>query len=147
MRVWRLMKAEHAPGLDGEGARRFGGRWNSAGRPMVYCASSLALATLEVFVHMPPAMRTAAKLPPLVAVALIVPDDSPGAVEDTLPTDESESRAIGDGFLTRDLLWLSVPSAVIRQERNLLLNPLHLAMAEVRVERQEPFSIDLRLLP
>lgn len=48
---WRLCRAPFAA-LDGEGARRFGGRWNSPGRPVVYFADHPALAVLEVIVHL-----------------------------------------------------------------------------------------------
>ena len=47
MRLWRLTRAVHAD-LSGEGARRFGGRWNSPGRPLVYTAAEAALTVLEV---------------------------------------------------------------------------------------------------
>src|SRR5438105_6728022 len=49
-RLWRLAPARHDP-LTGEGARRYGGRWTSPGRPAVYLASQLPLAVLEVLVH------------------------------------------------------------------------------------------------
>ncbi|WP_428490060.1 RES family NAD+ phosphorylase [Rhodopila sp.] len=50
MLAWRLCRRAHAD-LSGEGARRFGGRWNSVGRPLVYLAEHPALAALEVRVH------------------------------------------------------------------------------------------------
>jgi RES domain-containing protein len=49
--AWRLCREPFAD-LAGEGARRYGGRWNSPGRPNVYAASSAALAVLEVHVHL-----------------------------------------------------------------------------------------------
>jgi len=49
--LYRLCKAAHVA-LDGEGARLWGGRWNSAGRPMVYAAATPSLAVLEVLVHL-----------------------------------------------------------------------------------------------
>jgi len=51
MIAWRLCRRPHAT-LDGEGARRFGGRWNSPGRPVVYLADHPALAALEVRDHL-----------------------------------------------------------------------------------------------
>lgn len=147
MLVWRLTRAEHAPGLDGEGARLWGGRWNSPGRPMVYCASSLALAALEVLVHLPPQMRRASGLPALIAVGLEVPEaEISAAVVDPRADDVDTCRAIGDRFLlAQGPLGLWVPSAVIRRERNVVLNPVHPAMAGVRVAVQEPFALDARL--
>jgi len=54
VRLWRIAPGRHAP-LDGEGARRFGGRWSSPGQPAIYLASQLALAALEVLAHLDPA--------------------------------------------------------------------------------------------
>ena len=52
MQLWRLTASRHAStAMSGEGAAAFGGRWNPAGRRMVYTAQSLALATLELSVH------------------------------------------------------------------------------------------------
>lgn len=51
MLAWRLCRAPFAD-LTGEGARRYGGRWNRPGRPIVYAASSAALAVLGVRVHL-----------------------------------------------------------------------------------------------
>lgn len=146
MRVWRLTELKHAPGLDGEGARLWGGRWNSAGIPMVYSSDSLALAALEVLVHLPRIERRKDQLPPYLAIGLEVPDvwitDSrhpPG-----IPSDES--AALGDAWLASlSSLALIVPSRVIPLERNVLLNPRHPAMAEVTVALTEPFAFDDRL--
>ena len=68
--LWRLVRPGFAPGLDGRGAERYGGRWNSPGLPAVYCASHLSLAVLEYFVHLPPEMRRRDSLPLMTAVEL-----------------------------------------------------------------------------
>jgi RES domain-containing protein len=71
MQAWRLARRPYAA-LDGEGARLHGGRWNSPGRPLVYLASHLSLAVLEVCVNL--------DLPPElfpndhVAIAVEIPD-------------------------------------------------------------------------
>jgi RES domain len=74
--VWRLTRPEHAPGLDGEGARLFGGRWNSPGIPAVYCASSLALAVLETYVRLPLVLRRVDRLPEMAAIRVELPAGS-----------------------------------------------------------------------
>ena len=52
--VWRLVKEKYADSaFSGEGARQGGGRFNSPGRPVVYTSESLALAELEILVHLP----------------------------------------------------------------------------------------------
>lgn len=50
--VWRLASGRYPP-LDGEGARKAGGRWNSAGHAAVYTSESLALCLAESLVHLP----------------------------------------------------------------------------------------------
>ena len=128
-----------------------GGRWNSPGVAVVYTAESLALAVLEYFVHVPPALRTAGKMPPLVAVHIELPE---GAGVETLPADfgslhdQLRTRALGDAWKRAGrTLALRVPSRVVPQEWNLLLNPGHPDMADVRVRVQEPFALDPRLAP
>ncbi len=69
--VWRLVKAKHAAeAFSGEGARRFGGRWNERGTAIVYLGGSLSLAALEIFVHLTAADARLA----FVAIELMVPD-------------------------------------------------------------------------
>ena len=51
--AWRIFKPKHeATAFTGEGARLYGGRWNSKGTSMVYAASSQSLAALELLVHL-----------------------------------------------------------------------------------------------
>ncbi len=70
MRVWRLAKTDYAK-LDGEGARLYGGRWNSAGKAVIYTASSLSLALLEQLVRIDPD-----EIPDdFVSIAIDLPDD------------------------------------------------------------------------
>lgn len=147
---WRITRPEYAPGLDGAGARKAGGRWNSAGRSAVYCGGSLALAALEVFVHLPPSMRTSDKLPRLVAVQLELPDDLPvheiGWTD--LPGDPKigDYRDVGDRWLSEGrFAVLSVPSLIIGVERNYVLNPHHPDFARVRLVGQQDFLFDGRM--
>jgi RES domain-containing protein len=150
-RIWRLTKVRFAPGLDGEGARLAGGRWNSPGSQVVYCSAHLSLAALEALVHMTPAMRRPGVFPALVKVALDLPDDLEtaewnGPTEpDRFPT-EDETRAFGDAWLAAArTAVLSVPSAIIPEEATLLLNPKHPDFARVAVALQAPFRFDDRL--
>lgn len=145
--VWRLCRPEYAPGLNGEGARLQGGRWNSPGRPAVYTAASLALAALEVMVHLPASMRQPDKMPKLQAVALEIPAaillDRPAEVARS--TDPAAHRALGDDWLLRKAsVGLVVPSRVIPLEENVVLNPLHPDFSAVRVIWSEPFVFDPR---
>jgi RES domain-containing protein len=146
MRLWQLNKPEHVPGLDGEGARLWGGRWNNPGVPAVYCAESLALAALEVLENLPEDQRRKDKVPANVAIALDVPDgliDEPGH-DVGLP--EDVTRRIGDDRLnSMSNLGLSVPSSVVQLERNIVLNPRQPRMPEVRVALTQTFVFEDRL--
>jgi RES domain-containing protein len=138
--VHRLAKQAFVS-LDGEGARLYGGRWNSPGRPMIYAAGSPSLALLEILVHL--------DLPPELIpndyrlLSIHVPDDAPVQRLDDAPADP---RATGDGFLAAgEALVLSVSSVIVPQERNALINPRHAAAAGLRVEADVPFGFDRRL--
>jgi RES domain-containing protein len=151
MRVFCLVKARHAAtALDGEGARLAGGRWNTPGTPMAYCAATLSLAVLELLVHL-----DVEDLPgDLVAIEVEIPEDLPRRrlrVED-LPGAwrYDPGRA---GLQTLGSAWareataciLEVPSAVVPSELNLLINPAHPASNRIRIAGREPFSLDPRL--
>ncbi len=136
--------------FDGEGARRYPGRWNAKGVPMVYCASSLSLAALEMFVHLDPD-----DLPDdVVSIQAEVPDELLADVVDPKSLPGGWSRTPGPTAL-RDLgsQWvrssrgvaLVVPSAVIPRERNVLLNPKHADFARIRVQAPERFTFDPRM--
>jgi len=141
MRVYRVCRAPYAA-LDGEGARRTGGRWNSLGTAVVYAAEHPARAVLEILVH----SDTPADLFPddYVVARLNVPDDAILTEDANL---SSDTAALGDAWVRRGLsLALSVRSAVAPLSRNVLLNPAHPRMSDVRAETPIPWSPDPRLL-
>ncbi len=147
MLLWQLNKPDYVPGLDGEGARLNGGRWNTPGIPAVYSASSLALAALEVLVNLPPGQRRKGRVPDYVAVCLDIPDGLIDEPDHPAGMPEDRSRRIGDDWLNgTSALGLRVPSSVVQLEHNIVLNPRHPAMADVAVMRTEPFTFDHRLL-
>ena len=146
--VWRLTRPQYAPGLDGEGARLAGGRWNSPGTPAVYCSETLSLAVLECFVHLPKRLWGAARLPVMAAVRIALPEGAEvlEAEPDALG-DETETRAVGDRWLAEGRhLALRVPSVVVPQERNILLNPQHSLAGRIRVLDQAKFRFDPRMV-
>ncbi len=149
--AWRIVKARYAASaFDGEGARRNGGRWNSPGTALVYTAESRALAILEILVHLPVAV--------LLAKFVCIPvrfDRRLVAVlpPDALPVDWQENpasgttRRLGDAWVRADesAVW-QVPSAVVPQEANFLLNPAHRDFGQLVIGAAEPVCIDGRLL-
>jgi len=149
--AWRIVRAEHADDIfGGEGARRFGGRWNKIGQRVVYTASSVSLATLELIVTTPRAQL----LSEFVITSCTFPEVLVDEIDETLLPPHwrhypspPELHAIGDEWLlARTSAALSVPSAVTPEERNYLLNPEHEHFRSVDVGTSRPFQIDLRLL-
>lgn len=146
MRAVRLAPARHPP-LDGEGARLFGGRWNSAGVPLVYLSEHLSLAVLESLVY-----QDRRHLPnDLIAYTVEMPDalvEHPREVPPTWFADplRRQTRRFGDTWAReRRSLALRVPSAVIPSEFNLLLNPKHADIEQIARVDQQPFVFDPRL--
>jgi RES domain-containing protein len=143
--VWRLASGRH-DALTGEGARLFGGRWNSPGRPLVYTSESIALAVVEALVHI-----TGAFPSDYLAFLVGVPDDAiepldAARLKSAWSEDIGYTRAIGDQWLqqTRSLALL-VPSAVVVASSNVLINPRHPNARNLEVVDQSPFRFDPRL--
>jgi RES domain-containing protein len=149
MLIWRLCRAVHAgTAFSGEGARRFGGRWNSRGVPMVYCSSSLALAAIELFVHLDPTqapedlVSISATLPEGEPVRTVTPAELPPAWW----TDPLGTRKLGDAWIrSGSSLAIQVPSVPIRSEWNVLVNPQHPRMSELHTDPPQPFVFDARM--
>jgi RES domain-containing protein len=151
MRIWRICRGVHAStAFSGEGARRYGGRWNSRGVPMVYTSTSLALAAIEYFVHIEPNLAPAdlvsisATLPEGEPARTMQPADLPEAwwTEEALPA----TRELGDRWIqAASSLAMLVPSVPIRPEWNLLVNPMHPRIRELKVDSPEAFIFDARM--
>lgn len=152
MRLWRICRQIHAAAaFSGEGARMFGGRWNSQGVRVVYTSSSLALAAVETFVHLEPNLRP----DDLVSIEIEIPKNIATAIERLEPNslpgkwfelrDES-LRTFGDHWIkSGKTTALYVPSAAIHGEWNALLNPEHPDFRKFRIEKPKPFEFDLRM--
>jgi RES domain-containing protein len=148
--VWRIEKRQYLEtALTGEGARVYGGRWNSSGRRAVYASATLSLSALEKLVHLDrPGVRGN-----FLAIGIQFPARTVHDVElETLPgnwskeLDFASTRRIGDDWLTENRsVVLAVPSALISRERNFVLNPDHPDYSQVRITIQEPFVFDPRL--
>jgi len=153
VRLWRVILPRRAgEALSGEGARRFGGRWNRQGQAAVYTSTTASLAMLEWLAHV-----DAADAPPeLVAIAYELPDDEAftrmGMSE--LPTGWRASpapedlRRIGIEWLDAgETVALVVPSVVLPlgDEQNVVLNPAHSGMARLREVYRERVTVDPRL--
>jgi RES domain-containing protein len=142
--VYRLVRKERAgDALSGEGARVYGGRWNPRGTAVVYASESRALAVLETFVHLTLEARTmqfllyAITLPKRARVQRYTRRRA-GA--------RANSQERGRAWLDEgSALALVVPSVIVPQEMNYVLNVRHPQFAQVQLGGPEPFSFDQRL--
>ena len=152
MRLWRLCRKPFARRpLDGAGGLFASGRWHSAPRRVVYASETLALASLEMLVHVEP------DLPPddLVALEIIAPDGLP--IREVLPGDLPQSwrryppppalPKLGNAWLDAgQSAVLRVPSVLIPTEFNYLINPQHADAGKITVVAKLKFNFDPRLL-
>jgi len=150
MRFWRICRRRYAAeSASGEGARLYGGRWNSRGVRVVYTSTSLALAAMETFVNLEPNLRPN----DLVSIEGEVPDgvEILRVALESLPAKwnrsrEESLRKIGDAWVREGLtVGLLVPSAAIKGEWNLLLNPAHQDFTKVVLQAPQAFEFDVRM--
>lgn len=149
---WRIVRETRSDAaFTGEGARRWPGRWNSRGIPVVYTAESRSLAILESLVNFEGMERR--RLPPCVLfearfdaelIEIVEPDILPPGW-DTYPAMPA-TRELGDRWAAeRRSAVLRVPSVVTRGEVNYLLNPLHPDFGRIEIGAPEPVAWDSRL--
>jgi len=149
VRVWRLCRKKYAA-FDGEGARLAGGRWNRPGTAVVYTSATLSLAVLEYFVNLSsdqaPAdlVEVSAEVPEGLAITTLDPSSLPRGWR-RYPAPESLAGTGSRWAEERKTAVLAVPSAVVPQEKNYLLNPGHPEFRRITVGKPQPFSLDLRM--
>jgi RES domain-containing protein len=152
MELYRICQEKYADDLSGNGARLYGGRWNSEGYYALYTSCSRSLALLETLAHTPVKIL---QQKTYVLVTISVPDDTAMQVVDIKkfpPGWENINihyftRELGDGFLkSNKKLLLKTPSILVYEEPNYVLNPLHPLMKDVKITRQRKLSFDNRLL-
>ncbi len=151
MLVFRIAKKRYAADLSGAGARMAGGRWNFKGVPVVYTSESRALAFCEFFIHVSPAF-----IPKnLKVVTVSIPDQIKPATIDKndLPpgwrsmTSSYGAAQMGTEWLQSNAsLLLRVPSVVIPDEHNILINPMHPDIHLAEIESMDDFHIEDRYL-
>ncbi len=149
--AWRIVKARYArSAFDGEGAKRSGGRWTSAGRRAIYTSSTVALATLEMIAH----LDSTALLPAYVLIEVTFPASLATSIDvAALPANwwkypsPLELRVLGDAWLdAKTSAVLKVPSALVAVEDNYLINPEHPDFTLITTGPPLSFPVDPRLL-
>ncbi len=147
----RITKAKHKKqAFSGMGTQLASGRWHHKMVPMVYCSDTLALAALEVFVH----LQEEAKRIKFISFEINIPENLILEIE-TIATLPARWRGQPPGAVTKKIgsNWiiamssavLSVPSTIIPSERNYLLNPLHPEFSKIIINNPVSFSFDSRL--
>jgi RES domain-containing protein len=150
IRAWRICKDRWAEtAFSGTGAAEFPGRWNSVGSKMVYASSSQALAALELLAHVEDRSYLRRARFSMIGVEIpeelvLTPKRFPAGWQRIPPGDSS--RSFGDRFLRlQTFAVMRVPSAVVPEEYNFLINPLHKDFRLLRIGRPERFQFDARL--
>jgi RES domain-containing protein len=150
MSLWRLYRARHGPGLDGVGGIFADGRWHTLGERVVYLGGSAAIVVLERLAHTDPDL-----LPNDLQLARF---EFSGPVSETkvqelatLPAnwdqDEKVTRKIGGQWRQHgSSCLLAVPSAILPEERNFVLNPEHPDAKRLRLVHERLFTFDPRLI-
>lgn len=149
--AWRLVHEDYlASAFSGEGARLAGGRWNSEGFPVVYAASALSLAILEIIVHLE--FKEALHL--YKAIPISIPDGAletfdPSSLPDhwNAPVPQPATLLAGNHWIrSQTSPALQVPSAIVPNESNILLNPAHPDFHTLEIGDPIDLPVDPRVL-
>lgn len=148
MLVYRIANKKYIKDLSGLGAKQYGGRWNEIGISVLYTASNVSLASLEVLANIQ-----------FVSVALdfhLVVLDIPNNLKievlaQKLPSDWTKkltlTQNIGYNWIDEgENLLFEVPSAIVPFDKNILINPLHYDFNKIKIIDNFPFNFDNRLL-
>jgi len=147
--VFRLSKSKFAKDLSEKGAELAGGRWNSKGNALIYTSESRALCTAEIAVHIPLGIIPSN----YDIISIKIPDKLIQVLDTSILTNKwkrfphsEETQKIGDKFLAdNEFVALKVPSSVIQDENNIVINPKHPKFKEIKILSIEPYAFDERL--
>ena len=150
MRLWRITTRKWALDTSCEGARLYGGRWNPIACPVMYAGATIEICALEKFVHLAGSAH-----PPLVLVSIDLPDDPGLAYRPqiaALPADWADlpipasTQEFGRRWVeSAQGLTMFVPSAIIPESSNAVINPRHPAYQDIRLEIVRAFAFDARM--
>ncbi len=152
MEVFRITQQQFADDLSGNGSRLFGGRWSSEGFFAIYTSSSRSLGLLETLAHTPAKMLST-KIYHLITISL--PDNI--KTEEILyrslplgwdvPEARTYTKKLGDKFLKDNTsVMLAVPSVMMAEESNYVLNPMHADMKKVKIINKRRIYFDQRVI-
>ena len=148
MRIYRISSCNYITDISGKGAALYGGRWNNKNTYILYTAESRALALLEAVVHI-------GKVKDLGFCILTL--ELPGDLVEIYPQNELPSdwkknpapdhlKKIGDDFIKSNRkLALKLPSVIMEEESNILINPAHPDFIKIKIVGTKKIQIDNRL--
>lgn len=150
VRAYRICQQRVARGaFSGDGAAKYGGRWNSRGQRVVYLSDSISLAALEILVHTTE-REDLARVPYVFFEVefdlrwIADPPRLPPKWNDAMEL--SVAQRVGDQWLEGGKTCvLRVPSAIIPQQHNLLANPAHPDFGKLKIGKPQHFDFDARL--
>lgn len=151
LKVYRLTKNKFLHDLSGEGARLYGGRWNRKGDALLYFSENLSLCVLELLTRMDYEFITndysfmEAEVPSALVASFTNPE---GVIKNWRANPPiSATQDYGSNWLSTDSsLGMSVPSAVLPSELNILINPNHKLFSKLKVLKSSPLDLDKRIL-
>lgn len=149
--VYRIVKTKYAAtAFDGEGAFRYGGRWNTRGTRLIYTAGSLSLAALEMLVHLDDdeLLLSYSFVAANIPAALILPVKAFCALPkhwSASPTPLAAQQIGDDWVRAKASAVLEVPTSIVPLEHNYLLNPAHADYAQITLAKPQRFVFDERL--
>lgn len=151
MVLYRIAKEHYIQDLSGDGARLYGGRWNKKGTSVVYASETRALAALEFLVHLP-----VAAMPADLSIAAIEIKEKIKPLQIDMkplprnwrdfPAPEELAHAGSQWASQKSSLLLRVPSVLVDDEYNVLINPLHPHIKHLQIQEIGRYSFDPRLL-
>ena len=150
MIVYRICQSSYKDDLSGYGAYLYGGRWNLKGFAALYTAEHISLAVLELVVNF---NRSSSPLmQPYHLLSIEIPDKSvefiePESLKRNWIDAEADTQQLGTNFLQQQKhLALKVPSAVVPEEFNFMINPAHELFSKVKIIKSVKYGFDGRLL-
>lgn len=148
MIVFRITNEAYKNDISGNGAALYGSRWNSKGNYLLYTSESISLSILESLVH----LKRNGIPPNQYLLHIEFPDEKEFSeisfkkIKKDWHKELEYTRWIGDQFLKNNKnLFLKVPSVIVPQESNILLNPLHREFKKVKIIAMELLELDKRL--
>jgi RES domain-containing protein len=149
MVIYRIANGQYRDDISGYGASLFGGRWNSKGNAILYCTQHISLAVLELLVNfdkadspvIPQYYLLEVEIPDVKKIILRIED-----LKKDWADDMHYSQYIGDEFINDNShLVLQIPSSVIPEEHNYLINPKHKDFSKIKILKTKKYHIDGRL--